>query len=119
MATYYKTNGEVKEVSPKNGKWFSYDELKEFVGGLIEIVPLPSGKSVVVNEEGKMIGLEKNEKASEEWLKEYPYEKYPENNDGTIAGDALIATDQELEEPEEDDGEIDEDVAGASQNGER
>ena len=118
MATYYKTNGEVKEVSPKNGKWFTYEELKEFVGGMIEIVPLPSGKSIVVNEEGKLIGLLKNEKASEEWLKEFSLSEYPFNN-GTIAGDALIATDQELVEPEETDGEIDEDVAGAKQNGER
>lgn len=105
MATYYKTNGEVKEVSPKNGKYFSYEELKSFVEGYVEIVPLPSGKSIVVNEEGKMIGLDKNEKASEEWLKEYPYEKYPFNNDGTIAGNALIATEEELNEDEEDEEE--------------
>ena len=102
MATYYKTNGEVKEVSPENGKFFTLEEMQKMVGGLIEIEPLPSGKLIVVNEEGKLIGLEKNEKASEEWLKEYPYEKYPFNNDGTIAGDALIATEEELNEDEEE-----------------
>ena len=118
MATYYKTTGEVKEVSPENGRFFTLEEMQKMVGGLIEIEPLPSGRSIVVNEEGKMIGLEKNQRASEEWLKEYPYEKYPYNNDGTICGDALIATEEELNEPE-DDGEIDEDVAGAKQNGER
>lgn len=101
MATFYKIGEEPKEVSPKNGKFFSYDELKEFVGGYIEIVPLPSGKSIIVNEEGKCIGLKVNEKASEYWLKEYPLDKYPNNNDGIIAGDALVATDEELNEPEE------------------
>jgi len=105
MATYYKTNGEVKEVSPKNGRYFTLEEMEKMVGGSIEIEPLPSGKSIVVNEEGKLIGLDKNEKASEEWLKEYPYDKYPFNNDGTIVGDALIATEEELNEDEEDEEE--------------
>lgn len=45
-------------------------------------------------------------------------EKRLEKLNETIVGDALIATEEELNEPE-DDGEIDEDVAGAKQNGER
>lgn len=96
MAIFYEIGKEPKEVFPKNKKEFSYEELKSFVNGFIEIVPLPSGKLIVVNEEGKCIGLEKNEKASEEWLKEYPLHKYPINNDATIAGNALIATSEEL-----------------------
>lgn len=56
MAYIYKTNGEVIETSPKNKKYFSLKELKEIVGGYIEIVNL-GDDYMVVNEEGKLIGL--------------------------------------------------------------
>lgn len=98
MAKYYRTNGRVTTVKPKNGSSFSLAELQKFVGGMIEIVPLPSGNSIIVNEEGKVIGLPKNTKATEVWKQEYPIEKYPHNNDELIAGDALVATEKELGE---------------------
>jgi hypothetical protein len=88
----------MEEVKPKNGKSFSYEELREFVGGMVEIVPMPDGRSMVVNEEGKLSGLEHNVKASEEWMKQYPISQYPLNNDQTIVGNALLATDAELGE---------------------
>lgn len=56
MAYIYKSNGEIIETSPKNGKDFSLKELKEIVGGHIEVVNLGDGY-MVVNEEGKLIGL--------------------------------------------------------------
>lgn len=101
MATYYKIDGLEMEVAPKNGKTFSYDELRAFVGYIIEIVLLPSGKSIVVHEEGKLINLPINRKATEAWKKEYPLEKYPHNNDALVVGDALIATREELESEDE------------------
>lgn len=104
MAKYYITGDveEVKDVFPKNGKMFSYTELKEFVGeglvgAMVEIVPLPSGKYIVVNEEGKLIGLAENRMATEEWKKEYPIEQYPNNNDELIVGNALICEANEIE----------------------
>jgi hypothetical protein len=101
MATLYKTDGTVEEVKPKTGKYFSYEELQAFVGKdddkMIEIVPLPSGKSMIVNEEGKLIGLKKNYKATEHWQIEYPIEDYPGNNDELIVGNALVVEDSELE----------------------
>ena len=100
MATYYKIDGLEMEVHPKNGKSFSYDELMAFVGYLVQIVPLPSGKSLVVHDEGKLINLPINRKATEEWKREYPIKQYPHNNDALVVGDALIATDKELSEEE-------------------
>lgn len=92
-----KTTGEITEPEPKNGKHFSYEELKEFVGGMVEIVPLPDNHgSIVVNEEGKLIGLEINQKATEFWKDEYPIKKYPINNDQLIVGDALVVFDESL-----------------------
>lgn len=102
MAKLYKTNGEIIEIRPINGKSFSYEELKRYVGGMVEVVPLPSGKLVVVNEEGKsepgvcMADFPKNEAASEAWKKEYPIEKFPLNNDGLICGDSLVTEDSEI-----------------------
>lgn len=101
MATFYKVGVSPVEMTPKNGKFFTYEELKEAVEGMVEIVPLPSGKSVVVNEEGKLNGLEVNEEATQMWKKEYPIERYPNNNDELIVGNALVATEEELNHPEE------------------
>ena len=114
MATHYSTTGKVIEVLPNNGKTFTYEELQHLVSAvtddpdylsnvgrtMIEIVPLPSGKSIVVNEEGKLIGLPYNAEASKAWNEEYPIDQYPQNNDQTIVGNALIATETELREEE-------------------
>jgi len=64
MATIYKTNGEVIETTPKNGRDFSLEEMQEIVGGFIEIVYLDNGQLMIVNEEGKINGLPLNENAS-------------------------------------------------------
>ena len=100
MATYYKTDGEIKAVKPKKD-FFSYKELQEFIkdgnNKMVKIVPMPSGKLMVVNEEGKLIGLPKNEKATEIWKKEYPISEYPNNNDELICGNALVADEREIE----------------------
>ena len=63
---------------------------------MVEIVPLPSGKLIIVNEEGKLIGLEKNEEATKFWKEEYPIEKYPVNNDELIVGNALVVEEKEI-----------------------
>jgi len=103
MATFYKTTGEVEEVKPANGEKFSLKEMQDMVGGHIEIVPLPNGESVVVNEEGKedfgvcIQATPKNEKASDRWNEEYPIDKFPNNNDRLICGNALFISDKELE----------------------
>lgn len=93
MATLIKTDGTVKKVVPKNGKSFSLKEMQGFVGRIIDMVPLPSGKEFVLNDEGKLDGLPKNERATEIWKEEYPIEKYPENNDELIVGDVLLVED--------------------------
>lgn len=101
MAIYYTTDGKFREVQPINGKFFTYEELQNFVkdgdNTMIEIVPLPSGKSIVVNEEGKLIGLPKNQLATDFWRIEYPLSKYPDNNDELIVGNALVVEPEELE----------------------
>lgn len=60
----YKANGEVIETSPKNGTNYSLEELKEIVGGYIEIIHLTNNKIMVINDEGKLINLPHNENAT-------------------------------------------------------
>ena len=64
MDKHIKADGSTVDVTPRSGTGYSLDELKGFVGGWIEIVPLRGGKIMVVNEEGLLMGLPVNETAS-------------------------------------------------------
>lgn len=59
-----KTDGTQTEVEPADGKRFSLKELQGFVGGYIELVRLPTGMDIWLNEEGKLNDLTFNEKAT-------------------------------------------------------
>lgn len=89
-AKLYKTNGVVTDIQPKNGKDFSLKELQSYVGGTIDIQALPSGRVLVLNDNGKIDGLPKNEEATFVWKMEYPITRYPVNNDELIVGDVII-----------------------------
>ena len=54
MAQLIRSNGELIEVTPKNGTDFKWEELKDMIGGYIEIVRLRNGNMLVVDEEGKV-----------------------------------------------------------------
>ena len=82
MACICKSNGEVIETSPKNGKDFSLKELKEIVGGYIEIINL-GDDYMVVNEEGKLLNLPFNLDATR------IYQHFTKIGD-YIVGDVLI-----------------------------
>ena len=85
-AKWLKTDLSVVDVEPKNGTDFQYDELREFVGGYIEVVPLKGGKQIlVVNEEGKIQGLPVNALATNTLALSYQ----PRLTD-IIVGDALL-----------------------------
>lgn len=64
MATRITWNGEETQVYPKDGKVFTLEELQAAVGGYIEQVPLNTGQTMFVNEEGKIRGLHANAKAT-------------------------------------------------------
>lgn len=84
MAAFIKTNGEITNVTPKNGTDYKYEELKEFVGGYIEIVPINDHEIMVVNEEGKLNNLPVNHIAS----LLYKYD--------IICGNVLVCDDSEV-----------------------
>lgn len=85
-ATVYEADGREFEVTPNNGTDFTLAELQHIVGGSIEIINLPSGKMLVCNENGRLIPLPVNAKATEVWRKEFPIEQYDGNNEAYTIG---------------------------------
>ena len=88
QAFIFKANGERKEVVPANGTDFSLGELKEIVGGYIEIIPsVLDDMIMVIDEEGKLKGKESNPVAT--FLYVHSFTK-----DGilcdVVVGDALL-----------------------------
>lgn len=66
MAKIYRTNGDTETIEPKNGTDFSLEELQTIVGGYIECLHLfTDGLLLICNEEGKIINLPRNERATD------------------------------------------------------
>ena len=67
MGNLIYPDGTHRQVVPEDGKHFTLDELQELVGGYIEILRNPKGKDfdAVLNEEGKLHGLDANPAATE------------------------------------------------------
>ena len=64
MATIFCPDGTSREVSPANGTDFQLDELRSIVGDHIEIIPCKTpGHIMVLNEEGKLLDLPRNDQA--------------------------------------------------------
>ena len=85
MDRILKANGEILEISPKNGKDYSLEELRDIVDGYIEIVFDKTRESImVVNEEGKLYNLPFNTNATR-WMNDNTY-----HIDDYVVGDALV-----------------------------
>ena len=66
MAKIIKATGEIMEVFPGNSSNFSLEEVQKIVGGLVELIYLPNSKEIMLlNEEGKLMQLPVNQKATE------------------------------------------------------
>ena len=90
MAQIIKTNGETIDVKPKNGKDFKLRELQKIVDGYIEILWMPNDKIMVVNEDGKLRGLETNVKATRIYYNAFGYKD-------VIVGDVLLCDANQVE----------------------
>ena len=71
MALILYPYGTSKEVHPANGDHFEIEELVKIVEGTIQMIPLPDGRIMTLNEEGGpdadagRVGLPPNEQATE------------------------------------------------------
>lgn len=89
MATLIKSNGQEQKVSPLKGESFKLKELQNLVGGYIETIPVATDQLMVVNEEGKLLKLPFNQKATNIALENCVVD--------AIVGDVLICMSNEME----------------------
>lgn len=86
-AKLFKASGEITDVRPKDGRYFSLEEMQGFVGGYIQMVRTPGGRFIVCDEEGIF---------KEYALNEHATAKYAPKSD-MIFGDVLICDDEFIE----------------------
>lgn len=79
-----------RKVSPANGSDFRLEEMQRMVGGIIEIVYFEDNTVMVINEEGKLLGLPLNMDATVIFRAHYP-----DSND-YIVGDALVCSEKQI-----------------------
>lgn len=88
MATLIKSTGEEIEISPAIGKHYRLKELQQLVGGYIETLSVATNQLMVINEEGKLLNLPINKRATEIALENCILD--------TIVGDVLICLTTEI-----------------------
>ena len=60
----YESDGTSRPISPEDGKTFSLKEVQEMVGGYVQMIPLSTDRIMLINEEGKLLGLPRNDMAT-------------------------------------------------------
>ena len=91
MARVLYVDGTQATVMPASPPSFSLEELQAMVGGWIEVVYLPDGRLMVIDEEGKLKGYQRNEQATRLAAGRLMFGDY-------IAGTAVIVTLEEMGE---------------------
>lgn len=81
-------DGTIKEAV-KAGEAFTLEELQRHVCGLIQVVPLDDDSLMIMNEEGKLLGMAGNDRATR------IFQKYNGGHD-PIVGPAIICKNDEL-----------------------
>lgn len=89
-AMIFHTDGTREKVAPANGSDFRLEEMQKMVGGIIEIVYFDDNTVMVINEEGKLLGLPLNMDATAVFRAHYP------DSDDYIVGDALVCDNEQI-----------------------
>ena len=66
------------------------EEAQDFVGGMVEGITFPNGDYMIINEEGKLIGLPLNEEASQLWKDTFDNDNYIFGRDDFVVGNAIL-----------------------------
>lgn len=90
MAEIIKTDGTCQTVQPANGTDFTLEEMQAIVGGNIELAFLNDTEIMVVNEEGKIDGLDYNHAATLEFRNNHP------GSDDYIVGNVLVCNNMQI-----------------------
>lgn len=97
MATLIPARGNLREITPANGRAFTLAELQALVGGYIEALRAPDGRIAFLNEDGKRLELPINGSATWLFRLQLPGDY--------IVGDVVLCT--AIEAGEGDDAEAD------------
>ena len=65
-------------------------EAQDFVGGMVEGITFPNGDYLIVNEEGKLMGLPLNPEATALWRTTFTKDKYAFGYDDWVSGPAIL-----------------------------
>jgi len=63
---------------------------QDFVGGYVECITFPNGDVLIVNEEGKLMGLPLNPEGTALWRATFTKDKYAFGYDDWVSGPAIL-----------------------------
>ena len=66
------------------------ESAQDFVGGNVEGITFPNGDYLIVNEEGKLMGLEVNEPATKLWRDTFDNDNFITGRKDWVAGPAIL-----------------------------
>ena len=69
---------------------------QDFVGGYVEGIPFPNGDYLIINEEGKLIGLPINEQATKLWKETFDNDNFITGHNDFVVGPAILIKKQAL-----------------------
>ena len=67
-----------------------YKEVSKFVGGMVECVTFPNGDLLLINEEGKLMGLPLNPEASALWKAMFDNDNFVTGRQDFVVGPAIL-----------------------------
>ena len=67
-----------------------YKAVSKFVGGMVECITFPNGDVLIVNEEGKLMGLPLNPEGTLLWRTTFTKDKYAFGYDDWVSGPAIL-----------------------------
>ena len=67
-----------------------YKAVSKFVGGMVECIAWPNGDLLIVNEEGKLMGLPLNPEATLLWKMTFDNDNYVTGRNDFVVGPAIL-----------------------------
>ena len=95
MTKVNTTAAEFKIITDKKDEP-QYKEVSKFVGGMVECVTFPNGDLLLLNEEGKLIGLPLNPEATTLWKATFDNDNYVTGRNDFVVGPAILIKKQAL-----------------------
>ena len=89
MTTVNTTAEQFKLITDKKDEP-DYKAVSKFVGGMVEVVQFPNGDLLLLNEEGKLMGLPVNEEASQLWKDTFDNDNYVTGRNDFVVGPAIL-----------------------------